>query len=96
MGAVQLRRYEIRPGELADFLKSWHELVPIRRRHGFSVVFAMASDDESEFVWAVRHEDDFEAAERKYYEDPERNEVGARVTPHVSQIHVTMARPIEP
>jgi hypothetical protein len=92
MSGVQLRRYEIKPGELREFADAWPDLVPIRRRYGFSVLFAFASEDESEFVWAVSHDGDFEDAERRYYADAERDSVGARVTPHVAAVHVSMVR----
>jgi hypothetical protein len=94
MSGVQLRRYEIKPGELGEFAEAWRHLVPIRRRYGFSVLFAFANDAESEFVWAVSHDGDFEEAEHSYYEDAERDAVGARVSPHVAAIHVSMVREV--
>lgn len=96
MSGVQLRRYEIKSGEFAEFERGWRELLAIRARFGFSVLWAAVADDESEFVWAVRHDGDFAEAERAYYADPERTAVGAQVTPHLAATHVSMVRQIEP
>jgi hypothetical protein len=96
MSGTQLRRYEVKPGELSAFLAGWRGLVPIRERFGFRVLFAFSSEDESEFVWAVRHDGDFAEAERAYYADPERNTVGAGVTPHLAATHVSMVDAVEP
>ncbi len=95
MSGTQLRRYEIKPGELGEFVVAWRDLVPIRERHGFSLRFAYASADESEFVWAVHHDGDFEASEKEYYSDPERDVVGSRVSPHIAAMHVSMVTEVE-
>ena len=71
---TQIRVYRIRPGELATFVREWREgIKPLRERVGFTVEHAWASEEESTFVWILRHDgDDWAAADRAYYESPER------------------------
>jgi hypothetical protein len=68
----QLRIYTALPGRVHDFAREWAEqVVPLRRQFGFDVVGGWVTEDETRFVWIVGHED-FEAADRAYYESPER------------------------
>jgi hypothetical protein len=68
----QLRTYGVLPGHAEDFAREWREqVVPLRRRHGFEVVGGWIVEEGDRFVWIVGHED-FEAADRAYYESPER------------------------
>lgn len=72
---AQLRRYQVKPGEMEQFVEVWKQgVVPARERYGFRVVAAWRSDDDAEFGWLVAYDgdDSFEAAERAYYESPER------------------------
>jgi len=51
---TQLRRYEIRPELMDDFVSWWKQtLVPVRIQLGFSVEFAFVDPQHSEFIWAV-------------------------------------------
>jgi antibiotic biosynthesis monooxygenase (ABM) superfamily enzyme len=51
---VQLRRYEIIPGKLDEFVAWWQELLwPARVQHGFTLEFAFADHENSQFVWSV-------------------------------------------
>jgi NIPSNAP len=68
----QLRIYGVLPGRAEDFAREWREqVVPLRRAHGFGVVGGWIEEGGDRFVWIVGHED-FEAADRAYYESPER------------------------
>jgi hypothetical protein len=72
---VQLRRYEIETGRMADFLAWFPTIVPVREQFGFRVLFALASDEHSTFTWAVAHdgaEADFLEVEERYNASPER------------------------
>lgn len=72
---AQLRRYKVKPGEMSAFLSAWeHGVVPVRELYGFSVLAAWRSEDDAEFGWLVgyRGEGHFEAAEKAYYDSPER------------------------
>jgi hypothetical protein len=95
MSGVQLRRYEVKRGEFEQFVTAWRDLVPIRERYGFEVLWAFINAEESEFTWAVRHDGDFEAVEREYYADPERDTVGARASAHLEATHVAMVREVQ-
>jgi hypothetical protein len=90
---TQLRRYEINPGEMDDFLVAWRGVVPIREQYGFRVVFAYVNDEADEFIWAIAHDGDFGAAERTYYASPER--AAARPSPadFIVTMHLNMVRP---
>ena len=97
MAGMQLRRYEVKPGELDAFVEIWRDLIAPRAKYGFSVRFAFLDDKASQFVWAVSHDGDFEAAEREYLESPERNEVLGRFGDRIEAVHVSMVRvEIEP
>ena len=72
---VQLRRYEIEPGRMADFLAWFPTLLPVREHFGFRVLFALAEEEHSTFTWAVAHDGDeaaFLEVEERYKTSPER------------------------
>ncbi|MGO4104131.1 hypothetical protein AB4Y63_09280 [Leifsonia sp. YAF41] len=76
MRTVQLRRYSITRGELDAFAAWWAATMPaLRERAGFTVDFAYAIAERSEFVWAVSvpgARDRFEQLEREWIASPER------------------------
>ena len=76
MRTVQLRRYAIVPGELDAFATWWAATMPaLRAPAGFTIDFAYALAERSEFVWAVSVEGDrerFDQAERVYLASSER------------------------
>ena len=72
MTTIQLRRYTVEPGRMDDFLAWWPSVIEPRSKHGMRVLFAYADDEHSEFVWAVAHDGDFDAAEAAYTASPER------------------------
>lgn len=72
---AQLRRYQVKPGQMTDFLEAWETgVVPVRELFGFTVLAAWRSEDEAEFGWVVGYRGDgqFETAEKAYYASPER------------------------
>ncbi|ROQ36510.1 hypothetical protein EDF46_3052 [Frondihabitans sp. PhB188] len=75
---VQLRRYALRAGVMAEFLPWWHsKLVPVREKAGFAIEFAYAIPESNEFVWAVSAPGDaaaFAQIEAAYVGSPERAE----------------------
>jgi hypothetical protein len=92
MAGTQLRRYEIKPGEMDDFLVAWRGVVPIREQYGFRVVFAYVNDEANEFVWAIAHDGDFAAAAEQYYASPEREAVSPNPVDNIATMHVHMVR----
>ena len=54
MKTVQLRRYQLTPGQLPQFLDWWRDImVPTREAYGYTIEFGLAVPERSEFVWAV-------------------------------------------
>jgi heme-degrading monooxygenase HmoA len=71
---VQLRRYRIKPGRVAQFAQEWRaEVAPLREAYGFRV-HGWLVDDDDEFIWLLEHQDraSFEAADAAYYASAER------------------------
>jgi hypothetical protein len=89
---VQLRRYEIKPGEMDQFLAAIRPAFAVREQYGFVVAFALVDDENNEFVWAVTHDGDFAAAEQSYYASPERAALPANPADHIAVLHVGMVR----
>ncbi len=78
MTTVQLRRYQVEPGRMADFLAWFPALRPVREQYGFRLLFAYADEVNDTFTWAVEHdgdEDAFRAREATYNASPERARV---------------------
>ncbi len=72
-----MRRYTLKEGAKESFQKVFLEtILPLRRALGFQVLGAYWLS-EREFLWFVAHED-FEEAEKAYYEHPERKKVDPR------------------
>lgn len=76
MKTVQLRRYQIVPGEYEAFIDWFVSTMPaVRRATGFDVEFAYGVPEADEFVWAVSVAGDraeFERVEAAYLVSPER------------------------
>lgn len=72
----QLRHYKIRPGSMDAFLSAWLKGVyPLRQRFGFTFVGAWTVREKDEFVWIIGYDGDLEAADRRYYDSPERKAI---------------------
>ncbi len=72
---VQLRRYAIESGRMADFTDWFPRIVPVREQFGFRVLHAWADEENSAFVWAVELDGDadrFREVEATYNASPER------------------------
>ncbi len=72
MSTIQLRRYELVPGEMDAFVEWFPNIIPVRAKFGFTVLFGYADRENNEFVWAVSHDGDFDAALEQYNASPER------------------------
>jgi hypothetical protein len=78
VSTVQLRRYDVEPGRMADFLAWFPALAPVREQYGFRLLFAYADEANDTFTWAVEHDGDeaaFREAEATYNASPERAKV---------------------
>lgn len=73
---IQLRRYEISPELLDDFLEWWHTLlVPARLAHGFTIEFGYVDREASVFTWAVSlpvDAEEFARRDEEWLVSPER------------------------
>ena len=96
METVQLRRYQLEPGRMADFLAWFPTLLPAREQFGFRVLFALADREHETFTWAVAHEGDeaaFRAAEKTYQASAERAEAFRTFPACVATQEVGFAEP---
>ena len=96
MTTIQLRRYDIEPGRLDDFLAWWPSTLGARATYGFRIVFAYADAENDQFVWAVEHDGDFDAAEARYTASPERAEAFAANPKVVKHMVVAKVRDVTP
>jgi hypothetical protein len=90
MSHVQLRRYQILPGEMDAFVEWWPSILPARKQYGFDVLFAFVDKSTNQFTWAVSHDGDFEKAEKIYMESPERAAAFAGVPRRVEELFLAM------
>jgi hypothetical protein len=92
----QLRMYRVKPGEMEEWLAEFEAgVLPLRRRHGFSILGPWVVRDEDRFVWIVGHED-FERADKAYYDSPERAALDPPPTRHLAEIATWMLEPASP
>ena len=92
MTSVQLRRYEIKPGEMEPFLEAVRAAFVVREHYGFRVAFALIDEERNEFTWAVTHDGDFAAVEAEYYASPERAALPANPADHIAVMHLGMVQ----
>jgi hypothetical protein len=80
----QLRDYRVKPGEMRQWLAEWSAHIrPLREKFGFQVVGAWAIAEQDRFIWILAR-DDFEAADRSYYESPERHGLDPNPARHLA------------
>ena len=99
VSSFQLRRYDIKPGEMSTFLDAWSGVVPIRQQYGFTVVTAVVNSDDNEFTWIVRHDGDeaaFRESEKAYHDSPERAALPVNPVVHVAHAYVAMVTVVNP
>ena len=95
---VQLRRYELVPGVLDEFVAWFHEkIVPTRSSEGFTVEFAYADREVEQFVWAVSVPGDaeaFRALEQSYLASEGRAAAFAGQPTRVAASHVRLVETV--
>ena len=75
---AQLRIYDIKSGEMDDWLDLFHnKVVPMHAKYGLTVQGAWVDQEKSQFVWVRAFEGDgtVEEQEAFYRNSPERAEV---------------------
>ena len=92
--AYQLRDYDVKPGVFDEFIREWAaNIVPLRRKFGFTVEGAWANTERTRFVWMLSR-DDFEAADRAYYASPERAGLTPDIARHLTRIDTTLLQAV--
>ena len=89
----QLRRYELHPGKLDEYVRLWSDyVVPLREELGFVVRGGWHTPDGDVFVWLVGHEapDGWEAVEDSYYRDPRRQRLPTNPGDYVMSSHTEL------
>ncbi|MEP6843289.1 MAG: hypothetical protein ABJA11_07190 [Pseudolysinimonas sp.] len=86
---VQIRRYQLIPGDLPAFLEWWEQtMVPAREAFGYTIEFGLAVPERSEFVWAVSlplARDAFVIRDAEWMNSPERKQALSTAVPLVKQ-----------
>jgi hypothetical protein len=94
---VQLRRYDVDPGRMAEFLAWFPGLTPVRAQFGFRLLFAYADDANDTFTWAVEHDGDeaeFTEVEATYNASPERAAVFETFPKSITGMQVGFVRSV--
>lgn len=86
----QLRIYQVKEGRMDGWVELWRtEILPLRRRFGFSVIGPWIVHDEDRFVWIVGH-DNFSEANAAFYASPERSALEPRIPEHLDGVEAWM------
>jgi hypothetical protein len=96
METVQLRRYVIEPGRMADFLAWFPTVLPVREQFGFRVLFALSENEHSTFTWAVALDGDearFLEVESTYLASAERVRAFETFPACLSSVEIGFATP---
>lgn len=90
---TQLRRYEIEPGKLDEFVAWFANLVPARAGYGLTLDWAYADHENSQFVWSTSYDgdvDEFNAVNEKYNASDERKAAYGDYKPPVTKLNVSI------
>jgi hypothetical protein len=86
----QLRIYQVKKGRMDDWVGIWRsEVLPLRRRFGFSVIGPWIVRDENRFVWIVGH-DNFSEANAAFYSSPERAAIEPQIPKYLDKVEAWM------
>jgi hypothetical protein len=93
MKTIQLRRYEIAPGMMSDFLH-WidQDLMPVREGFGFKAEWRYIDVAKNEFIWAVSlpcDEAEFLAIQDEYDASSQRKLAFVNYPNCITQKHVS-------
>ncbi len=97
--SAQLRQYTVVEGQMDRWVREWRErVVPLRRRFGFRVEGAWARTEDRRFVWVISHDgpEGFEAADRRYYDSPERASLDPDPARLIEHAETELLTPVEP
>ncbi len=86
----QLRIYQVKKGRIEEWVDFWRsQVLPARRRYGFTVTGPWIIHDESRFVWIVGHEN-FSEANAAFYDSPERTALEPKIGEYLDKVEAWM------
>jgi hypothetical protein len=91
---TQLRRYELDPTLVDEWLAFFAELTVVRSAFGFRLLSAYLDRTNNEFTWIVEHDKPFTEAEPIYSASPERAALFADKPAFALALHVSLVEPI--
>jgi hypothetical protein len=94
----ELRIYSVRPGSMENWLREWTARIrPLREKLGFTILGHWVVDGQDEFVWILRYSgpNSYEAANRSYYESPERKALDPDPARHLVATAHRLMTPVE-
>ncbi len=91
---TQMRRYELDPALVDEFLVFFQELTVVRSKFGFRLVSAYLDRANSEFTWVVELDKPFAEVEAIYSASPERAALFAGKPTFARALHVSLVEPI--
>lgn len=89
----QLRDYEIKPGQMEQWIEEWRsQIVPLRRRFGFHVLGAWTVEGTNRFVWILSYDGSrtWREADADYYASPERKAMSPDPARHFADTQATL------
>jgi hypothetical protein len=93
---MQMRRYELDPALVDEWLEFFERLTPLRSTFGFRLVSAYLDRTNHEFTWIVEHDEPFVDAEARYNASPERAAFFAGQPEYAPIRHVSLVEPFPP
>jgi hypothetical protein len=86
---MQMRRYQIDPTLVDEWLEFFERLTVVRAEFGFRLRAAYLDRTNSEFTWFVEHDQPFAEVEPNYVASPERAAVFAGQPSFALALHVS-------
>jgi hypothetical protein len=91
---TQMRRYELDPTLIEQWLVFFDKLTPVRAGFGFRLLGAYLNRANSEFTWIVEHDKPFAEAEAVYTASPERAALFSGEPKFALALHVSEVEPV--
>jgi NIPSNAP len=95
----QIRNYKVKPGMVDQVIEEWRSnIVPIRTKKGFKIIGAWASEKENRFTWVMSYDgpEGFDAADKAYYESPERKSVKQDPRRLLAEVDLVVMKAVSP
>lgn len=96
---TQLRMYAIKPGEMDAWVREWKAgVVPLRRKHGFSIPAAWVLEGADRFVWILSYDgpEAWDAKEEAYYASQEREHLDPDPAKRIAKAEKWFVAPVLP